>query len=295
MGLSGEQAERATFTLPADLPVAEVRLDGAGAAPGFVLTGPNGLRIEHPGEGGPLTQGAGFAVYASTRDDRTFVGLERPAAGLYVVADGPGPSIAQVLVANGLPEPSVTGTVRRAGSAYELRYAQRPIPGQVVRFVEEGSRAQQVLASTTAAGGTLRFTPAAGPPGTRTILAIVESRGVPRARIAVATFDVPASPALARPDALELRRQGTRVIATWGRVPSAARYAVHYALRDGRRGTDVVRRRRYVIRNVPRIDAGTIAVAALRADGRAGAAVRASFTAKPLKAKRARPGSSGRR
>jgi hypothetical protein len=279
------QARQAIFSLPAGLPFAEVRLDGAGAAPGFVLTGPNGLRIEHAGEGGPLAQGAAFAVYASARADKTYVRLEKPAAGQYTVTGGVGPAIANVLVANGLPEPRVTGTVARVGAKYELAYTVRPIVGQVVRFVEEGSGVHDVLTATKETKGKLRFVPQDGHSGTRTIYAIVESKGMPRARIRVASFNYRAK-TLSRPKAVRLVRSKNAVVVSWRRAQGVARYAVQYALRDGRRGAELVRGSRYVIPNVPGIDAGTIEVAAVGRDNRVGRALGVALKAKPKKAHR---------
>ena len=274
------RADRGRFTLPAGLPFAEVRLDGAGAAPAVLITGPNGLRIEHAGEGAPLAQGTGFAVYASARMDRTYIRLQQPAAGTYVVSDGPGPPVAAVLVANGLPEPNVRGTLRRVGGAYELRYTGRPMPDQRVRFVEDAPRVHRVVGVTVQPTGTMRFAPATGPAGKRSVYAIVESGGLPRARILVATFTYrPAQ--LGRPSRVRVTRRATTLVVTWRPAAGAARHAVSYVLRDGRRGTDLVRGRRFTIRNVPGIDAGTIAVAAVGRDNRVGPAVRVNVKPKP--------------
>lgn len=277
------RATRATFTLPAGLPVAEVRLDGAGAAPGFVLTGPNGLHVEHAGEGAPLGRGAGFAVFAAGAADRTFVSITAPAAGVYTVADGAGPAIANVSIANGLPEPSVRGNLRRAASgAFVLSFSARAVKDQVLRIVEDGPGVHNVLLVTPRAEGSIRFVPSAGPAGRRTIEALVESDGMPRARIRLAEFTY-RRPVLGRPRGVRIARRGTTLVVTWRAAAGASRYAVRYALRDGRRGTDLVRARRYVLRNVPGIDSGTIWVSAVARDNRAGTAVVAKLKAKPLK------------
>ena len=62
----------------------------------------------------------------------------------------------------------------------------------MVRFVEEGEQTSQVITETGAASGSVGFTPAAGPPGSRTIIAEVLQDGLPRDSFEVATYDASA-------------------------------------------------------------------------------------------------------
>jgi hypothetical protein len=60
-----------------------------------------------------------------------------------------------------------------------------------VTFVEEAAGVDQVITRTADARGTVEFTPADGPAGARSIVAIVEQGGLPRLRTTVAQYEAP--------------------------------------------------------------------------------------------------------
>jgi hypothetical protein len=282
------------FTLPRGLRSAVVRLDGAGGAPGFVLGGPKGLRIA--AEPGVPLRGRGFQVLAVPNRNQAFVRLAAPRAGRYTLTGAAGPPISAASVARGLPMPSVRGSVRRGrDGARVLSYRLRPIDGQRVTFVEEGRGVRNILASARRPRGRVRFTPASGPRGRRTVFAIVEQGGMPRARLRIARYSAPGYTRPGRPRRLRLHRRGGRLVVTWRRGRDAARHVVSWALRDGRRQARVTRRRRLVIGGVPGIDGGTIKVAGLRRDNVAGPAARAKLKPKPKRVKHKRKARKRRR
>ena len=73
--------------------------------------------------------------------------------------------------------------------------------------------------------GRIRFTPAPGPAGKRTIVAFVEQNGIPRDQITVATFTYRPLK-LARPAHLRVKRKGSRLLVSFGAVRGADLYNV---------------------------------------------------------------------
>lgn len=280
---------RASFALPRGLPAAELRLAGAGAAPGALLTGPGGLRVEYPAGATDRMQRSGVQIVSLPHLGRTHIRLVRPRAGRYTVDDVPGaPTITSVEVARGLPQPSVRGRVRRtSGGRRLLTFRVRRIAGQRLRFFEQGGGVTKALGATARARGRLRFRPATGPGGRRTVVALVEQNGTPRARVTVARYRVSASRP-GRVSGLRVRRRGQSLLITWRGARGAQRYAVAWRLSDGRREARITRRHRLVLRDVPGIDAGTIRVAGLRRDNVAGRVAKATVKAKPKKRPRRR-------
>jgi hypothetical protein len=273
-------------TLPRGLPSATLRLDGANGPPRFVLTGPGGLRIAHTGAAGEPARGRGFQIADVPGQPRTLVRLQRPSGGRYTLSPAAGTTVSRVAIARGLPDPSVRGTLRRGDDGGRvLDYRLRPITGQLVRFVEEGRGVRNILATTRKQRGVLRFAPASGPGGRRTVYAIVEQRGMPRAKLRIAGFTARSYPRPGRVREVRLRRRGSRLVVTWRPAHDAVRYAVAWALRDGRRQATTTRAHRLVIRNVPGIDAGRITVAALRRDNVAGPTIVKQLQAKPKRPK----------
>lgn len=268
------------FTLPEGLRTATARLDGAGGAPGFTLTGPNGLRISYPGPAAGTVTGKGFAVV--TVRGQTFVRLAHPSGGPYRVVGAGGTSITELTVAHGLPDPKVHGKVIRLhGRKRLLRYRGSGLSGQKVMFVEQGKGVRDVIATTRKHRGKIRFQPASGPRGRAAIVAIVTRHGIPRVQMTVAHFKAPGPLLPGRPRHVRLRRRGTKLVVRWKAAPRARRYAVAWALRDGRRQAKIVRGHRLRIRGVPGIDAGRIKVAGLRRDNVAGPAARAKLKRHP--------------
>lgn len=277
-----------TFTLPKGLPSVEVKLDGEGGVPGFTLSGPHGIaKTFSPAQETSLFAGR-IQIVGIPQVQRTYLRILKPPAGTYTVADLAGATpIKAASVARGLPNPSVKGSLRPARRhRQELRYRVRRIPGQTVRLAEEGHGVRAPLGLAKGARGTLRFHPAAGPRGRRTIVAYVLERGVPRARIPIAHYTAPASGRPARVAKVRVRRRGSKAILTWRRAAGTRRYAVAWRLRDGRRGARVVKHRRFVLPGVPGVDGGTFRVAGLRLDNVAGKVTRVKLRPKPKHRKR---------
>jgi hypothetical protein len=91
-----------------------------------------------------------------------------------------------------------------------------------------------VIGSTAAAHGSIRFSPADGSAGARTIFAIVSENGVPRARLTVARYVAPGPLLPGRVRGLKVSRHRRRFAVTFGGAPNAARYLVRITASDGR-------------------------------------------------------------
>jgi hypothetical protein len=137
------------------------------------------------------------------------------------------------------PAPKVSANVRHG----VLRYRVAAVQGQRVTFEERGNGVTRTLLTATRSGR-MKFRPAAGPGGTRRIVALVEQDGLPRKRITVARFKAPrwarpgaprgvkvAVPGLASAAAVKTRS----ATITWRPARGAQRYGVRVALEDGRK------------------------------------------------------------
>jgi hypothetical protein len=269
------------FTLPSKLPLATVAFRGTGAPPKVTLEGPNGERVVTPAEPDGKVLDQRFMLFQSPEEKTTYVAIKAPAAGTWRVTADPG-AIASREVAQGLPEPSVKARVGGSGHARTLAYSVKQIPGQTVRFEETGSGVGRRIGTAKGKRGTLRFTPGDGPKGKRRIVALVESNGLPRENLDVASYTAPAPLRPARPAGLKLARKGSRVTVSWRPARRAARYLVRATLSDGRKLLlfATAKKRSVRITGVPSDVRGTITVAGLKPDGSAGPAAKSKL-AKP--------------
>lgn len=224
-----------TYLLPKGLPGAMLRISGAGDAPAFTITGPHGERAT-AGADGRFSGSRRIVILRMPQFHATWVGIEHPAGGRWTITPLPGAApIASVAVADGVPPASVHAHVSGSGYRRTLRYTIRRRPGQTVQFAETGAGASQSLATTGAAHGTLRFTPAIGPAGRRQILALVYMEGVPTKRLIVASYLAPGPPRAQRPRDLRLARRGSALRMSWRAGANTTRFEIVLIATDGRR------------------------------------------------------------
>ena len=278
-----------TVTLAKGLRAAVIGVEGQGAAPHVSLVGPGGTRVDAPATGKLETPSA-LAFHVPERNSTFFV-VKSPAAGTWTIepaADSV--PITSVRTADGLAEPKVTARVRRApGGRRELSYTVNAVPGQKVTFAEQGARAARTIGTAKGASGTLRFTPADGPGGTRKIVALVSSYGRPRTQLSVARYVAPPPPRPATPKRLKARRAGTRLTVTWAKAANARRYEIRARLSDGRRLLARQKATRLAIPAVAAATRATITVTGLKADGTRGRTATIKVAARKAKAKKAGP------
>lgn len=279
--------------VPDGLPFAVFRLTGTTAPPHVTLRSPSGQTIDVPADRASKSGTLGIVHVPSK--DLTLVVVHRPAGGTWQITPAADSSpLAAAGVAQGLPDPSVRARVSGKGVKRVLTYAIKKIPGQKVRFEERapGAKAAQSLGYAKGTRGRIRFAPASGPKGKRTIVALVESYGTPRATLKVASYTAPAPARPATPRGLKLTRKGTKLVVSWRRVsPGVTRYRLIVVLGDGR-SVLLLPTARQTSASVPGLAATVGATASLRAeraDGTAGATARARLAAvRPKSRKRKR-------
>jgi len=266
------QAGTNRVSLPGGLDVASIAVEGTTGAPRVTLTGPNGARVTAPA-GAESLRNDRFIVVQQAASRTTYLVIAKPEAGAWTVTAEPGSApIARILSAQALPDPRVTATVSGRGARRTLRYTIKPIPGQSVKFVEEGARLGAPLGTATATRGTLAFRPVPGAAISRRIVAVIEQGGMVRTRRIVARYRAPGG-ILPAPRAKAVRKRAA-VGVTWTRVPGAIAYRVMTRL-NGRTVFATVKRPRAVVAGLLPTSGATVAVQALGADGRLGRAGRA--------------------
>jgi hypothetical protein len=224
-----------TFNLPPGLPAVMFRIVGSADAPAFTISGPHG---EHAitGPDDTVTGDRRFVLMRSHRFDMTWLGIKHPAGGPWTITPLPGSSpIVGTYMSRGLPPASVRAAVAGHGYARTLHFSIRRRPSQVVRFIEVAPAVDHNLGATTAATGTLRFTPAIGPAGRRTIVALVTLGGMPSKRLVVASYIAPGPPRAQRPPHLRLARRGSALGISWSAGANTDGYAIVVMATDGRR------------------------------------------------------------
>jgi hypothetical protein len=272
-----EQARAsATLTrsrLPKGLRSAAWEVTAEGDPTGVTLAGPNGQSVTVSRDA-PVVQNDRF--YAQLRQDgTTFVLVNKPAAGVWTLSDDGASPVRLVREARGLPEPSVSARVRGRGRSRVLSWNARRIPGQRVTFAEIGRGVRNAITTTKAARGSARFRLADGPAGRRRIVALVEQNGLPRTTLTAGSYRAPGTLRPGRPRALKAQRRKSRLVVTWRPRPAGFRHAVYFRLSDGRRIVKVVsaKRRRVVLKSVPRRVSARIKVQGLgNANGKGPAA-----------------------
>ena len=254
----------ASVTLGSGLPTAMIRLVGDGGAPQVTVTDPNGNEI---------TKSPDAMSVEGTEPDTTLIALRHPVAGAYTISPQAGsPTITDVATAKGLPAPGLKAHVSGAGQARVLHYSFASAQGRSIKFVEQGPGIATILGTSKGAVGSIRFTPAAGRRGPRTIVALVEEAGAVSSEVKAAVYTSSGTPRPGRPRSVGARRKKGTIIISWPRVPGASRYEVLVKLADGSQAFRVVRTSRLTVADAFPARRGSVSVDALGRDAIRGAA-----------------------
>jgi hypothetical protein len=254
----------------------ELVVHGAGGAPTVLLTAPGGQTVVPSASNGK----AAAVALAFPAGQLTAIGIRHPAAGLWHVAPAPGSApIMSISTARGYPAPKLRAHVIGAGHSRTLIYSASLHPGLVIRFAElRGGRLLGIIGSARHAQGRIRFAPAGGPAGHRSIVALLAgSATVPRT-VSLATYRAPGP---ARPGRASVRvlKVGRVFLLRIGRAGGATAYDVHAVTAGGRRLNVVVRSGGRSLR-VPAAgwsDRISVTVTPLSAAGQAGPVTRAGL------------------
>jgi uncharacterized delta-60 repeat protein len=266
----------ASVTLASGLPAAMIRLRGQDGAPQVTVTDPHGDEI---------FKGPDAVFIEGTEPDTTVIALSHPLPGGYTITPQPGsPAITDVATANGLPALGLKARVTGAGQVRVLHYKLAAAQGRVVRFVEQGSGIASMIGSAKGGHGTIRFTPAVGTRGRRSIVALVEEAGAPSGEVKAASYIASGTPRPARPHSVSGRRRKGKISITWARVRGAKRYEVLVKLADGSQTFRVVRGTRVTLPDSFPPKRGAVSVDALGLDGTRGQA--RSTRLAPVRARR---------
>jgi hypothetical protein len=188
------------------------------------ITGPKGEKVTTPA-GNDSLQDDRFIVIQQPADAATYVAIAKPSAGEWKITTEAGSApVTKILSAEALPDPRVTAKVTGSGAKRRLSYTVRTIPGQVVRFAEEGAKVAADLGTAKGAKGSLTFTPASGAAIARSVYAIVEQGGLVRTKLLVARYRAPGAE-LAAPK-VRAKRKGSAVAVSWSAVGGATGYRV---------------------------------------------------------------------
>jgi hypothetical protein len=267
------QAGAQLFQVAKGTKVVNLALDGPeGQAPKVALISPSGQRIE------PSTDlqvaAPAYAAYP-TGAGSSIVGIMKPAAGTWQVVPLDGsPPIAKLMEARDAAAPQVAGSVGGKGRKRLLSYRASTGNGLKTTFFEQGPMGAHKLGMAKGKHGTIKFAPATGPRGKRTIEAVVERDGIPRLRKAIATYIAPAPARPGRVRKLVLKRHGHTVMVSWSKAAGASLYAVRIDLPDGRRLLRALRTRKLTLHGAPRDGHVTVTVTARNRAGRAGPAAK---------------------
>ena len=267
-----------SVTLPERLPLAAFAVRGTAGPPQVTVTGPNGQAL--PAANGRLEAGKVLAA-PDPGANTTHLLVGGPAAGRYTFAAAEGsPPIADVQVAEGLRDPSVRAKVSGKGRRRVLSWTATPNPGQRIAFYEEGGGTRGALGRpVTGARGRIRFSPADGKAGRRTVVAVVEQDGLVRETVDAGTYSAPAARPVPAPRRIRARHRRTRLVLAWRGGRGIDSYRVTVRPRGSAPFLVVADRARVTLSAVPARQAGSVSVQAVGRDGRLSRLGRGRFRA----------------
>jgi hypothetical protein len=242
---------------------------GAGGAPRFTLIGPGGQTFTSPTVDQGLVATPTALGLAYPDNNTTYLVIASPPPGKWTLRVEAGPAVSTISRAGGLPDPKISGRVHGHGYRRALTFRARRIGGQRIDFYEVGNGVGRRIRSTRATHGRIRFTPADGPAGRRSVVAAFVQNGLVRGTLPVASFNAPGARRPGRVRHVRIRRRGTRAIVTWSRAARAGRYEIHVHVGDGR-SLLYVRRARHLAISRAAHHKVTVTVNAVSRAGRAG-------------------------
>jgi hypothetical protein len=217
-------------TVKRGLPSATLQVVGAGGAPDVTVTGPGGASFtsKQPSSAGFVAKVEGIPA--------AYVVLKGPRAGDWTVTANAGSkAITAVKLSEGYVRASVSAKVKRGRIAYKIAHLGS---GRRVMFAEKGRFGTHLLGGVAKARGTLRFRPAPGRGGKRTVVAMIQQGGITTDTKKLGSFVAPGPPKPGAVRRLKAKRKNTVLTISWARAKNAARYMV---VVKGAKGTRIGR------------------------------------------------------
>jgi hypothetical protein len=251
-----------TFTVAKGEDVKNIRLEGAGAAPMIRVTGPGGKTLDLDGK--ELVKSGGLAGLRETEGGVTYLGVKDGAPGTYRVTALPGSASFGTLSATRPGyDTNFTAKVTGSGATRTLIYDARKSGQREVTFFEKGPNVMHLLTTVKGGRGKVRFTPASGAAGTRTIEAEATVDDVPIPPQTLAKFRWSGTPRTGRPGRVTVKRHGKTLTIRWGKAVGAKTYGV--VVEQGkveRRFRVKAPQRKLTVRGVGLTDDGIVRVSA---------------------------------
>jgi hypothetical protein len=241
------------FTVAKGAPAIGVDVFGAGAVPQIVLHGPGGQTIAPPPGSGSAQSPGHWTSVENPSDNSVAVLLTNPAAGAWTVSGAAGATTPPVSISTApfAAPAAVTGVVEPRGHGRDTVALAYAVPaGATLSLVERGTGVERTLATTVSGhacsgpnrpGGEhllcadVTFTPAAGPGGRRSVIAVINRSGLPDGEQVVATFTAPAQTLPTTPARLRMARSGSTVSVAWTASRNAAFHTLSVVLGSGRK------------------------------------------------------------
>lgn len=227
------QAGGGSVSIPAGLPTATIFVKGRDGRPQVTVTGPGGQTVS---SAAPSDAGVVAGVEGA---DGAWVVLRRPQAGKWNVTANPGsPEITEVLLSEGYKPAEPRARVRRGRIDYRIKHLGA---GQKVTFIESGRFGTNVIRTVARSQGAVRFKPASGRGGKRTVSALVErTDGLVSDRVKLGTYVAPPPPRPAKAKRVKAKRRGRTLAVTWKAPRGAAKTLVRVRGAKGLRLSEVV-------------------------------------------------------
>ncbi len=278
LSLAARGGARDRVVLPGGLPFAVIRVRGRGGAPFVSVRGPHGLRIHTDAQRGALSHR--YIVIPDAGAHTTYVEIRRPGAGAYTVLPEAGSvPITQVAAAHGERPPVVHGRLRRVRHGRVLvSWRARPLPHQTLVFEELGAGGGRRLWRSARARGSFSYRPQPGLRGVRAVDVMVYEFGQLNRVIRLGRFRGPVISRPGKPQRLQLRRRGARLIVRWRAArPGATQYRVT-VISQGSHRMLISRREVLVVRrDIPRRGRVLVSVVAVNSIGQLGPRARAQL------------------
>jgi hypothetical protein len=213
----------------------------------------------------------------------TVIAVSHPTGGDWTVTPDAGSvPVTSVAYAKGLPNPDIKARVLGRGQSRTLSYDLTPAAARAITFVEQGPRTYHIIGAAHGPRGRIRFTPAAGRPGRRQIVAVVTDHGVQSQSLIVARYAAPRPQRLVRPRRVSVRHHGYTLDVSWTPVAGAAIYEVLVQPVDGGRETAIVRGDRARVVGIEPGLRGKVLVNAVTFEGMRGTKGAGTFTRAPV-------------